>query len=183
MKLPILNKSVTLFTATTLTFLIAEILIINPVISQSAQQNADPSSTVDGDFNNVFQLPNQNNAQNNAQTSNINEFNVPNILPLDNPLHTPVNTENDFGFNMSVGINTLDASNVTVYLGLIYHPGRTNSHQARMARLSKETELLDVQRQIAEAELQLLQQQIEEAEIKLQRLKDISESSLSNSPE
>lgn len=135
-------------------------------LAQSTEQNANPSSSVEGDFNNVFQVPNQNNAQN----SNVNEFNVPNIYPLDNPIYTPPNPENDFGFNMSVGVNTLDASNVTVYFGLIYQPGRTNAHNYRMERLKTETELLGVQKEIAEAELQLLQQKIRAAELKLQNL-------------
>ncbi len=108
----------------------------------------------------MFQTPSQNNAQN----RNINEFNV--------PINTPINTENDFGFNMSVGVNTLNASNVTVYFGLIYQPGQTDSHNTRMDRLKKETEILEVQRQIAEAQLQHLHQKIAEQEIRLQRLRE-----------
>ncbi|MDP5338189.1 MAG: hypothetical protein NWQ28_06400 [Nodularia sp. (in: cyanobacteria)] len=82
-----------------LKLLIAETLVNQPAFSQ---QSTNSDSTVNGNFNNVFQTPNQNNAE------NINEFNVPNIYPLDHPLNTPVNTENDFGLNMSVGMNTLD---------------------------------------------------------------------------
>ncbi|NES23074.1 MAG: hypothetical protein F6K41_30185 [Symploca sp. SIO3E6] len=159
-----LKKLAIILISSSLALLTSEALLRTPAFTQSAQQNANTDSTVDGDFNNVIQVPNQNNAQN----SNINEFNFPNIYPLDNPIHTPVNTENDFGFNLSLGMNTLDASNVTLYLGIIYQPGRTRSHQTRMNRLSKETELLEAQRQIAEAQLQLLQQQITEAEIRLQ---------------
>ncbi len=143
-----------------LALLFVEPFLIQPAFSQSSQQTAEPASNIDGDFNNVFQNPSQNNAQN----SNINEFNV--------PINTPVNTENDFGFNMSVGVNTLDASNVTVYFGLIYQPGRTDSHNTRMDHLKKETEILEVQRQIAEAQLQQLHQQIAEQEIRLQRLRE-----------
>ncbi|MDP5338393.1 MAG: hypothetical protein NWQ28_07425 [Nodularia sp. (in: cyanobacteria)] len=66
--------------------------------------------------------------------------------------------------------DTLDAKNVTVYMGLIFQPGRTTSHKVRMNRINKETELLEVQKQIAEARLRLIQKQINEAEIKLDGL-------------
>ncbi|HBE19983.1 MAG TPA: hypothetical protein DEG17_02460 [Cyanobacteria bacterium UBA11149] len=168
-----LPKPAKIITYASLVLLTLESLAILPGFAQSAQQDANPNSTIDGDFNNVFQVPNQNNAQN----SNINEFNIPNIYPLDNPINTPVNTENDFGFNMSVGVNTLDASNVTVYFGVIYQPGRTNSHRVRMNYLNqqtelieKQTELLESQRQIAETRLQLLQNELKETESRLQRL-------------
>lgn len=144
----------------------SSLAITSPALAQVADQSVTPSSTIDGDFNNVFQTPNQNNAQN----SNINEFNVPNIYPLDHPIHTPVNTENDFGFNLSAGVNTLDASNLTFYLGIIYHPGRSDAHEQRMSRLNKETEVLEIQRQIAEAQLQRLRQEISKAERQLQEL-------------
>jgi hypothetical protein len=152
--------------SSSLALFISEALVMTAAFSQSAQQNANTDSTVNGDFNNVIQVPNQNNAENH----NINEIKFPNIYPLDNPIYTPINTENDLGFNLSVGANTLDTSNVTLYLGVIYQPGRSRSHQARMSRLKKETELLEVQRQIAEAKLQLLQQQITQAKSQLQGL-------------
>lgn len=172
-----LSKYSRIITSTSLALIVLESLVVLPVFPQSAQQDANTNSTVDGDFNNVLQVPNQNNAQN----SNINEFNIPNIYPLDNPLNTPVNTENDFGFNMSVGVNTLDTSNVTVYFGVIYQPGRTNSHRVRMTYLNqqtelleKQTELLESQRQIAQTRLQLLQNELEETELRLQRLQQSS---------
>ncbi len=152
-------------TSIILAFFFLEGVAVKPIFAQTAEQTANPASTIDGDFNDVIQIPNQNNVQN----TNINEFNVPNY-PLDNPIYTPANTENDWGFNMSVGLNTLDSSNVTVYLGVIYQPGRSNSHQIRMERLKKETQLLEVQQQIAEAQLQQIQQQISEAERQLQQL-------------
>ncbi|GAX38719.1 hypothetical protein [Nodularia sp. NIES-3585] len=158
-----LRRFTVLLTTAIINLLIAEMLVNKPAYSQLGQ-NTNSESAVNGDFNNVFQLPNQNNAE------NITEFNVPNIYPLDHPINTPVNTENDFGLNMSVGVNTLDANNLTVYMGLIFQPGRTNSHKVRMNRINKETELLEVQKQIAEARLQLLQTQISEAEIRLQGL-------------
>ncbi len=162
-----MKKELKIIAATASTLFFSETLGAKLVFCQTPLQSSQPSSTVEGNFNNIFQTPNQNNAQN----SNINELEIPNIYPLDNPIYTPPNPENDFGFNMSVGVNTLDASNVTVYFGLIFQPGRTNSHNLRMQRLQKETELLDTQKQIAEAELQLLRQQITEAEIKLQNLR------------
>jgi hypothetical protein len=150
--------------STTFALFFISILQIKPSLAQSTQQNSNPTSTIEGDANNVFQTPNQN--------SNINDINVPNIYPLQHPINTPVNTENDLGINMSVGVNTLDASNVTVYLGIIYQPGRTDSHLVRMQYLKKQTEILDTQKQIAEAQLQLIQKQIQEAEIKLKKLQD-----------
>ncbi|MBD2296934.1 hypothetical protein H6G06_26530 [Anabaena sphaerica FACHB-251] len=160
------KKSTIVFTSSILYPLIWNLLVNKPAFSQSSQQNTNSDSQVNGDFNNVFQIPNQNNAQN----SNINEFNFPNIYPLNHSINTPVNTENDFGFNMSVGVNTLDAANVTVYLGFIFQPGRTNSHKIRMQRIIKETELLETQKKIAEGQLQLIQKQITEAELRLQKL-------------
>ncbi|WP_414551852.1 hypothetical protein [Anabaena sp. CCY 0017] len=156
-----LRKLTILLPTAILNFFIAETLVNQPAFSQ---QTTNSDSTVDGNFNNVFQTPNQNNAE------NITELNVPAIRPLDHPITTPVNTENDFGLNMSVGMNTLDANNLTVYMGLVFQPGRTNSHKIRMNRINKETELLEVQKQIAEARLYLIQKQISEAELKLQGL-------------
>ncbi|MFN5874346.1 MAG: hypothetical protein ACK44G_17770 [Aphanizomenon sp.] len=81
-----------------------------------------------------------------------------------------MNTENDFGFNVSAGVNTLDSNNVTVYLGVIFQPGRTDSHKIRMQKIVRETELLETQKKIAEGQLLLVQKQISEAELKLQKL-------------
>lgn len=171
-------KIATILTATSLALLISESLLISPSYSQSAQQNGNPTSNIGNasDNNLVIQTPNQNNAQNR------NEVNIPNIYPLINPLQTPVNTENDFGLNMSVGVNTLDASNVTVYLGFTYQPGRTNDHKNRMNRLQKEAELIESQTQVSQAQLQLLQKQIAEAEIRLQQLQRSPQNSTSTSP-
>ena len=63
--------------------------------AQSARQTTAPSSTVTGDFNNVIQVPNQNN----AQSSNTNNPVFNNISPL----QTPANSEDDLSFNVSVG--------------------------------------------------------------------------------
>ena len=67
---------------------------------------------------------------------------------------SPPNTENNFGFNLSVGVNQ---SKATVYLGVIFQPGRTNAHQTRMQYLEKQIEFLEVQTQVAEAKLIQLQ--------------------------
>jgi hypothetical protein len=151
-----------------LAILITQSFTIGSAYSQDAQQNATQNSTIapNSNGNLVIQTPNQNSPQN----RNVNEINIPNIYPLNTTLDTPVNTENDLGFNMSVGVNTLDASNVTVFFGLIFQPGRTESHKIRMTQLQRETELLESQKQVSAAQLQLLQKQIAEAEVRLQRL-------------
>jgi hypothetical protein len=81
----------------------------------------------------------------NRPVQNANVINIPSttISPLQNSLITPVNTENDFGFNASLGINTLDSANTTVFLGVIFQPGRTDDHNTRMAKIRKETEVLE----------------------------------------
>ena len=132
-------------------------LFCKPALTQDSLQANDSSANVDGDFNNIIQTPNQNNNQ------NFNEISLPR-QPLDSPIYTPPNTENDFGFSMSLGLNTLDADNFTIYLGAIYHPGKTKAHQLRMQKLIQETELLETQKNIAQAELALLQQQIQQIE-------------------
>jgi hypothetical protein len=162
------KKLSSILTAALLTAIGSEIFVSLPAFSQTSPQSTNSNSTVTGDFNNVFQTPNQNNAENSTT------FNVPNIYPLDNPINNSVNTENDFGLNMSMGVNTLDASNVTVYLGLMYQPGRSDSHKARMSYSNQQTELLKTQKQIAEAQLQLLQRQIAEAQVKLDNLQNSS---------
>lgn len=115
---------------------------------------------------------NQNNVnQNTLQNQNVVNFPERVISPLDYAIYTPPNTENDFGFNMSVGVNTLDASNVTLYFGLIFQPGRTANHKARMANLLKQTELLELEKVEKENQLKLLELQIEEAELRLQNMR------------
>lgn len=126
--------------------------------AQSAQQTTTPSSNVTGDFNNVIQVPNQNN----AQSSNTNNPVFNNIVPL----VTPANAEDDFSFNMAVGF----ADDVTVSVGMVLQPGRTRSHQIRMRQIQQQTDLLKTQKEIAEAELQLLRLQVQAAERRSQRL-------------
>jgi hypothetical protein len=118
---------------------------IEPILAQSTEQSTTSNSSVSGDLNNVIQIPNQNNAQN----FNSNEIDFSYIAPL----VAPPNTENDFGFNLSIGV---DSSQATVYMGVIFQPGRTEAHQTRIEYLERQIELLEIQAKIAEAKLQLL---------------------------
>ncbi|MGB3653252.1 MAG: hypothetical protein WBA41_18805 [Rivularia sp. (in: cyanobacteria)] len=54
-------------------------------------------------------------------------------------------------------MNTLDASNMTVYLGIIFQPGRTEDRILRMSGLRKETEIFETKKKIMEVNLTLLQ--------------------------
>ncbi len=115
--------------------------------------------------------------QGNAQTSQSNstgqtnsqQIIYPNI-PINPLIQTPVNTENDLGINLGGAINTLDGRNVTVFLGITYQPGRTDDHNARMAKLKSETLFLESQRNATQIQLQLLKQQVTEQEIRLKRM-------------
>ena len=133
-------------------FIIAAVVLpsclTNSALAQSTEQTARSDSLVEGDSNNVIQILNQNNIQNN----NDNEIELRAITPL----VSPPNTENDFGFNLSVGVNQ---SETTAYVGVIFQPGRTDAHQTRMQHLQGQIELLKTQTQVAEAKLILLQRQ------------------------
>ena len=61
-------------------------------------------------------------------------------------------------------------SNVTIYLGIIYQPGRTDDHNARMAKLRSETQLLESQKQSTQSQLQLLKLQVVEQETRLRQM-------------
>jgi hypothetical protein len=135
-----------------------------PSIAQTIS-NTQPSTVGDNSNNNLI----DNRPVQNANTGNSNNINIPNIYPLQNSLLAPVNTENDFGFNASVGLNTLDSSNVTVYLGFVFQPGRTDDHNQRMARIRKETEVLEANKKLAQTQLTLLEQQIAETKFRLQQ--------------
>ncbi len=142
------------------------LLAISPVNAQSTTNN-QPTTVGSNSSNNLIDNRPVQNA--NANTGNSNSINIPNIYPLQNSLTAPVNTENDFGLNASVGINTLDSSNVTVYLGFVFQPGRTDDHNHRMARLRKETEVLETNKKLAQTQLSLLEQQIAETKFRLQQ--------------
>lgn len=129
-----------------------------PANAQTAAQSAVPSSSVMGSFNNVIQVPNQNNAQN----SNTNSPVYNNISPL----NAPANDENDLSFGLSAGFS----NDVTVTAGVVFQPGRSRAHDARMKQIAAQTELLTTQNEIAEAQLQLIQLQVQEAEQRSQTM-------------
>ncbi len=156
---------------TTLIFVTSGLAIVSVInspfcLAQTATSNQNSTIGSNSTFNQILQT----NPQVPVNSVNSTTIQVPNIYPLQNLPNAFVNTENDFGMNLTVGTNTLDASNVTVYVGLIYQPGRSADHQARMSRLRKETEVLEVQKKSMEANLSLLQKQIEEANLRLQKL-------------
>ena len=131
--------------------------------SGSSAQTSNQTSTVGNSSNgNTVQ---QSNPQNNQQIV------FPNIYPLNPVIQNPINTENDLGINLGAGVNTLDSRNVTVYLGITFQPGRTDDHNARMAKLKSETQLLEAQKQSTQTQLELLKQQVIEQELRLQRLR------------
>jgi hypothetical protein len=138
----------------------------SPVMAQSTTNN-QPTTVGENSSNNLIDNRPVQNA--NANTGISNSINIPNIYPLQNSLVAPVNTENDFGLSASVGLNTLDSSNVTVYLGFVFQPGRTDDHNHRMARLRKETEVLETNKKLAQTQLTLLEQQIAETKFRLQQ--------------
>lgn len=115
-----------------------QVLNIQPGYSQTATSNQTSNVGNDASFNQILQSNPQLPVTN--TNNNSNNFNYPNIYPLNYVPNAHVNTENDFGFNLSAGVNTLDASNVTVYLGFIFQPGRTEDHKLRMSRLRKKNE-------------------------------------------
>ncbi|MBE9212202.1 hypothetical protein IQ247_05665 [Plectonema cf. radiosum LEGE 06105] len=155
-----------------------QVLNIQPGYSQTATSNQTTNVGNDASFNQILQSNPQLPVTN--TNNNSNNFNYPNIYPLNYVPNAHVNTENDFGFNLSAGVNTLDASNVTIYLGVIFQPGRTEDHKLRMSRLRKETEVLETQKKIMEGNLTLLRLQIEEASIRLERLQKSSGTSTNN---
>jgi hypothetical protein len=112
--------------------------------------------------------PQNNNSQSNGQ-ANSQQITYPSI-PLSPVIQNPVNTENDFGLNIGAALNTIDGRNNTVYLGVVYQPGRTDDHNARMAKLKSETQVLEVQKQITQTQLELLKKQVSEQEIRLRRM-------------
>jgi hypothetical protein len=144
-------KQLTLATTTTL----ALVATSSPVAAQTSNQ----TSTVGNDSSgNTVQ-------QSNPQNNQVITF--PNIYPLNPSIQNPVNTENDFGLNFGAALNTLDSRNVTLYVGFVYQPGRTNDHNMRMARMRSETQLIESQKAISQAQLR---KQIVEQELKLKKL-------------
>ena len=130
-------------------FIVLSGCLARSAMAQSTEQIAETDSQVEGDLNNVIQIPNQNNIQNN----NHNAIELSNIAPL----VSPPNTENDFGFNLSIGVNQ---SETTAYVGVIFQPGRTKAHQLRVQRLEQQIELLETQTQIADKKLKLIERRV-----------------------
>jgi hypothetical protein len=130
--------------------------------TSNSTQNAPVGNNSNG--NTVVQTNPQNN-QNNSQ-----QVNYP-AIPLSPVIQNPVNTENDFGLNLGAALNTIDGRNTTIYLGITYQPGRTDDHNARMAKLRSETQLLETQKQTSQAQLDLLTKQVAEQELRLQRMR------------
>ncbi len=141
------------------------------VHAQTSNITNNQPGTIGANSNNNVIAPTSNQNANQNQSNPNNIINVPNIYPLQTPLVAPVNTENDFGLNFSLGMNTLDARNMTAFIGVIYQPGRTDSHLARMNRLNKETAILEQQKRLLEAQVSLLQQQAEEARLRVEQLR------------
>lgn len=164
-KISFFQKNILFLFSTILAFFLMETSRDNLAVAQTNNQNSTADSLI-GDFSDLNNVN-----QNTLQNQNVVSFPDRLVQPLDSPIYTPPNTENDLGFNFSAGVNTLDASNVTLYFGLIFHPGRTASHKARMAQILKKTELLELERQTMEGKLKLLNTQIEEAEVRLQKAK------------
>lgn len=152
---------------TTIGLICAELTTtINLAQAHTASSNQTSAIGSNSTFNQIVQSNPQ------VPVNNSTSINLP-LQPLQLP-NAYVNSENDFGMNLSVGINTAEASNVTVSLGVIYQPGRSDDHRARMTRLRKETEVLEANRKISEANLALLQIQIQEAALRLQKLRTLS---------
>jgi hypothetical protein len=156
----------------TIKFLSTATLIISGLFLGASVSHAQTSTQNTTILENGFQnlvVPNNNQNSQNGQVNNQN-ITYPNI-PLSPVIQNPINTENDFGLNLGGALNTYDGRNVTLYLGITYQPGRTDDHNARMAKLRSETQILESQRQITQTQLELLKQQVAEQEMRLQRMR------------
>ena len=142
---------------------IATIGMCFPSFAQVNLSNTQPTTVGNTSSGNVID---------NRPVQNANVINIPSttISPLQNSLITPVNTENDFGLNASVGLNTLDSANLTLFLGITFQPGRTDDRNTRMSKIRKETEVFESSRKLAQSQLTLLEQQIAESKLRLQQL-------------
>ncbi len=135
----------------------------NAIIDNSNAGGGSPGG------NAINQGNSQTNQSNSTGQTNSQQVIYPNI-PINPIFQSPVNTENDLGINLGGAINTLDGRNVTVFLGITYQPGRTDDHNARMAKLKSETQLLESQKNATQTQLQLLKQQVTEQEIRLKKI-------------
>jgi hypothetical protein len=157
------------------TLLILAGLLVGSSVSQAqtAGSSTQTFTVGEGAVNNTNNQSNtnQNNNLSNGGQSNIQQttYNSP-YTPLSPNIQNPVNTENDFGLNLGGALNTYDGRNMTLYLGITYQPGRTDDHNARMAKLKSETQLLESQKQTSQTQLELLKKQVIEQELRLKRM-------------
>jgi hypothetical protein len=154
----------------TATLVFAGVLVGASISHAQTTTSSTPSSSIgdNGFQNSVIQANPQNSNSQNGQR-NSQSIIYP-AIPLSPVIQNPVNTENDFGLNLGGALNTIDGRNITLYLGIVYQPGRTDDHNARMAKLKSETQVLESQKQITQTQLQLLRQQVSEQEIRLRRM-------------
>ena len=150
----------------TTSLIFAGLLVGASATKAQTTSNSTQSAPIGNNSNgNTSVQTNPQNSQNNSQ-----QINYPSI-PLSPVIQNPVNTENDFGLNLGAALNTIDGRNTTIYLGITFQPGRTDDHNARMAKLRSETQILESQKQITQTQLQLLKQQVTEQELRLQRMR------------
>lgn len=161
----------------TATLLISGLLIGADISQAQTTTTSTPTSSIgENGFQNSVIQANPQNSQSGQNTnsqngqSNSQSITYPSI-PLSPVIQNPVNTENDFGLNLGGALNTIDGRNMTLYLGITYQPGRTDDHNARMAKLKSETQLLESQKQVTQTQLEMLKKQVAEQEIRLQRMK------------
>ncbi|PSB56108.1 hypothetical protein [Chamaesiphon polymorphus] len=162
-------------------YLSTAVLVVSGLVVSASGSHAQTSSPANqtstiGDNSGGNTVVQTNPQNNNSQTTGSNNGNnsqsiiYPNI-PLSPVIQNPINTENDFGLNFGGALNTYDGRNITLYLGITYQPGRTDDHNARMAKLKSETQLLESQRQATQTQLELLKKQVAEQELRLQRMR------------
>lgn len=147
--------------------IVASSLTIGTAVQAQTTSPSNQTSTIGNDS------PGNTVVQTNPQNNNSQTVNYP-YIPLAPNIQNPVNTENDFGINFGGALNTYDGRNMTLYLGITYQPGRTDDHNARMAKLKSETALLESQKQTAQMQLELVKKQVAEQELRLKRLQNNS---------
>jgi hypothetical protein len=165
------------YLATTLLILAGLLVGTSAGRAQTAGSSNQTFTVGEGAVNNTNNQSNtnQNNNLSNGGQSNIQQTTVNSAYtPLSPNIQNPVNTENDFGLNLGGALNTYDGRNMTLYFGLTYQPGRTDDHNARMAKLKSETQLLESQKQNSQTQLELLKKQVAEQELRLQRMQSSS---------
>jgi hypothetical protein len=153
------------------TVAIVSSLTIGTAVQAQTDSPSNQTSTIgeNSPGNTVVQTnPQNNNIQTNSQSINYS------YNPLSPNIQNPVNTENDLGINFGGALNTYDGRNMTLYLGITYQPGRTDDHNARMAKLKSETALLESQKQTAQMQLELVRKKVAEQEFRLKKLQDFS---------